>query len=240
MKKKIIIAVCIVLCVVVVAVPLLVHFAEQRKSDIRNTPIPLTIDTADALVAPINYADVRFQTSLAQIGEIDEVPLFGKKYHAAVNQSSEKYTNEDGVVYAEEKLIDYYSEDEKLLYRSVIHRTLSDIYGADGVLLYSCTNATPDVEFDAEPIRWFYKDGAPAAAELYFTDTDTGNFGTAYYDGDGKLQCLYTEIFGKGADGTPANTRTYYNADFETIEEADFEALLPEMDAPQFLYINWS
>ena len=107
-------------------------------------------------------------------------------------------------------------------------------------MLYSCTNTTPDVEFDAEPIRWFYKDGAPAAAELYFTDTNTGNFGTAYYDGDGKLRCLYTEIFGKGADSTPANTRTYYNADFVTVEEADFLALLPETDAPQFLYFNWS
>ena len=240
MKKKIIIAVCVVLCVAVAAVPLLVHFLQEQKKDIRNTPLPMSIDTADAWTAPRSYADVQFKTTLAQEGEMDDVPLFGKTYHAFVNQSSEQYTSEDGLVYAEEKLIDYYSEDEQLLYRSVIHRNLSDIYNAEGTLLYSCTNTSPNVEFDAEPIRWLFKDGAPAAAELYFTDTDSGNFGTAYYDGDGNLQCLYTELFGTDKDGKPANTRTYYNADFETIEKGDFDALLPDVDAPEFLYIYWA
>lgn len=240
MKKKIIAAVCIVLCIGTAAGILIDRFAGPRKTNILDTPLPAVIDTADAANAPKNYADVRFETTLAQEGEMDDVPLFGKKYHAVVNQSSEKFTDEDGMVYAEEKLIDYYSENDRLLYRSVIHRFLSNVYGADGTLLYSCTNYAPEVDFDAEPIRWFYKDGNPAAAELFFTDTDSGNFGTAYYNASGNLVCLYTEIFGTDEQGAPANRRTYYNAAYETIEETEFKALLPDMDAPQFLYINWS
>lgn len=240
MKKKIIAAVCIVLCLGTAAGILIYRFSASRQSDIRETPLPAVIDTAEAFAAPKNYADVQFQTTLAREGEMDEVPLFGKKYHAIVSQSSETFTDADGMVYAEEKLIDYYGADDMLLYRSVIHRFLSNVYGADGTLLYSCTNYAPDVDFDAEPIRWFYKDGNPAAAELFFTDADSGNFGTAYYDGSGNLVCLYTEIFGTDDQGAPANQRTYYNAAYETMDESAFLALLPEMDAPQFLYINWS
>lgn len=240
MKKKIIaIVVCAVLAVGTVAGILIGKHLHKKPADIHDTPIPasISVEESQGVATTLSAVDV---PDLPVVKEEEKSTLLGNSYRSITHRSEEDYKSEDGLVYAETAYTEYFSQTDALLYTAISRRSCVDIYGADGTILYSAGTYVPEINYDADSVRWFYKDGNLAGCELYFADADSGNFGAAYYDAKGNLLCLFTEIYSVDKSGKPSVEHTYYNASFETIEEADYQALIPQVDAPQFLYQNWA
>lgn len=242
-KKKIIIAVCAAVCVAVAALVIVLKTTatkEPTHGDIQDTPLPVSIDISSAKDAPAKLRDVKIhKEDLPNTETEDNVTLFNKNYSVTSYNSTETFINDNGVKVAKNRYIEYFGENKELLFTSVVPDGCSNIYDKTGKLIYSDGNYTPEASYDAEPVHWFYKNGKLAAAELFFYDLDDRNVGAAYYDGDGNLLGTVTEVYThKGKDLVIKHA--YYDSAFAPIEQADFESLIPQVDAPDFFYINWS
>lgn len=240
-KVKILIIICTVAIVATVGTFLALKAPKPPiQGDIHDTPIPVSIDVSGAKEAPKKLMDAAtFKDELEVTTPLSDSTLFGATYSATEYASSEEYTTDTGMKKAERSIVEYFDNSEKALYTAVNDHDIRNIYNAKGNIVYSDGNYKPELQYDVEPIHWFYKDGKLAVCEMFFIDLGSTNIGVAYYDAKGNLLCLTTEIYSR-VNNEPVVNNTYYTPDFETIDEATFSALIPEVDAPEFLYSAWS
>ena len=238
--KKLIAVVCAAAVVIGAAVAGIVLYQKKKADtppDIRDTPIPLTIDVTSALTDTA-LASTPIRTNEAQAKtEEDSAVLFGQKYRAQVWKSTRTIRTADNVETAAQRKTDYLDANGDLVYTSLFAENETAIYNASGVAVYSSGIFKPEADYLTEPVHWFYAGGALACGELCFYDDE--NTGVAYYNAAGTLLCVRTEIFKVEGDSVQMLT-VFYDRNFEEISEDDFNALLPRTDADAFLYVNWS
>ena len=238
MKKVICIIVAVVVAAGAVTAGCVYWFSTRKKApDIRDTPIPQTIDISSSLTNT-NVADTPIDTSGATEDSNETTAmLFGVRYPAQMFRSAQTYLNADGIETAVQRKTFYKDENGSVLYTSLIEKEEIAVYDASGAAVYYSGSYKPEADYLTEPVHWFYRDGKLACAELCFYDGD--NNGVAYYNADGTLLCIRTEIFSADKkDGVQMDT-VFYGNDFTPITEDAFRALLPQIDADAFLYINW-
>ena len=237
--KKILCIVLAALVVIGAAVGVCIHLFSAKKSppDIRDTPIPQTIDVSSA-PTETDAAQSPIDTSKAtEASDETTAMLFGARYPAQVFRSAETYLNADQSETAVQRKTFFQDETGSVLYTSLVEKETMAVYNASGVAVYFSGSYQPEADYLTEPVHWFYKDGALACAELCFYDGD--NNGAAYYDANGALLCIRTEIYSVDKKDGVQMTAVFYDSDFTQITEEAFRALLPQTDADEFLYVNW-
>lgn len=246
MKKKTKILISVLVAVVVLASGGLIIWntmpqKQPIKGDIHDTPIPVSVSVDAASTAPAELSKVAIdKKDLPVTSTTPDATLFGEVFTAVEYATEAEFVAENGMKTAEQTITEYFAENsDKVLYTAVSDHETRDIYNADGKLVYSTGYYKPETDYETESMHWFYKDGKLSVCEMFFFDLESKNIGVAYYDKDGKLLCLTTEIY-TTKKGEPVIENTYYNPNFETIDEVAFLALIPETDAPQFLYPSWS
>ena len=239
MKKIILIvlAVLVVLGAAGAGAFFLLKHNKKSPPDIRQTPIPQTLDISSAPTAT-SVQQTPVQTSAATEKAADSsAMLFGKTYTSETFRSKEEYKTSDGLTVAAQRKTFYKNENGEVLYTSLIEKDTMAVYNADGVLVYYSGGDKPQTDYTTESVHWFYRDGKLACGELCFYDGD--NTGTAYYSADGSLLCVQTEIISADKKNGVQIENVYYNSSFEQIPEEAFRALLPQADENDFLYVNW-
>ena len=241
-KKKTIILVAVVcLCVGILAGIFVFNYLHKPEPEAEPAPLtlPETIVTDSASVPETTQPAKDVPDTLGEPEILDGVNLFGTAYHTVTRSSAETYTDAQGIVTPAEKIVEYYDKDGKtLLYKGVTQKGIFSLYDPSDKPLYRMTDTIP-ADFDGDPLCWLYKDGKAVLGEQTFFDEASASVGVAYYDAAGKLLCVRPEVV-TVVDGTPQIDYSYQNGAGEAISEADFNALLPEVDAPQFLYIHWA
>ena len=238
--KKII---CIILAVLVVigaavAICFYLFSAKKRMPDIRDTPIPQTIDVSSALTET-DIASCPVDTSDATVRSQEETALlFGVRYPVQAFHSEKTYLSASNIETSIQRKTFYEDENGTVLYTSLIEKENMAVYNASGVAVYYSGSYKPEADYLTEPIHWFYKDGVLSCAELCFYDGD--NNGVAYYDANGNLLCIRTEIISVDKKEGVQMSTVFYGNDFTEITQEAFSALLPAVEEDAFLYVNWS
>lgn len=237
-KKKIVLIVCIAVAVIASAVTAIL-FATRDNKEIK-TPIPSSIEISSAETAKKNLSDSPVsKQNLTLSEETNNATLCAETYKLISYVSDETYINDDGITAHNQKVNEYFKSDSDVpVYTIVIDKELSATYDKSGKLVRSSGNYSPETDYYTENVVWFYKDSALSCGEMSFTDLN-GNFGTAYYNANGSLSCVVTEIYSVNSDNEPSVEYTYYDSAFNIIEKEAFLSLIPETDADNMLYINW-
>lgn len=255
-KKKLIVIVCAVILIAAVAVPTALHFAKKdNASPVVTAPdaqtsttkvpaepvlLPQTIETDSALQsATLDDAPIRTDDAVKSKPVSEQAFLFGRSYAARVWRSAETYTGVDGVEAPAQRKTEYLDADGNVQYISLHEKDDMAVYSANGQILYSTGAYKIEAAFTTEPVHWFYKDGRPVCAEVCYYNADGTDTGAAYYGADGALLGRRGEVFRTEEDDVQMQTE-YRNAQENTITEDAFLALLPQTDADDFLYIQWS
>ena len=237
-KKKIILIVCIAVAVIASAVATILFVTKDNKEI--KTPIPQSIEVSSADTAQKSLSDSPVsKQNLTLSEETDNATLCAETYKLISYVSDETYIKDDGITAHNQKINEYFKSDSDFpVYTIVIDKELSATYDKSGKLVRSSGDYSPETDYYTENIVWFYKDGALSCCEMSFTDVN-GNFGTAYYNADGTLSCVVTEIYSLNSDNEPTVEYTYYDSTFNIITKEAFLSLIPKTDADNMLYINW-
>lgn len=240
MKKKTIVIVCIILAVVLGAGGFTAyHFVAPKKRhepDLRKAPVPITVDVEPVLLAESLEEAASLKAGLTE-KDTKTAMLFGQSYPAKVLQSNETYKDSTGIMLPTMRWTEYFDANGAVLYTYIIRQEQQVVFDADGKIVFSSDGYTPDANYEAEPMRWFYKDGKVALGEMsVYSGEDSG---CTYYSADGHLLGARTEYPTVDKDGSVQVELLYFDGSFVQIEKDAFDALIPPVDVPAFLQINW-
>ena len=238
-RKKLIIIICVIAAVIVSAISV-VFFVSNRDKEVNLTPIPTLIDISASADVPKNLSDSNIdKNQLTPSEEMKETTLCSVLYNLRSYTSDATYITDSGVTAHTQKINEYLDiKTGELCYTITLDKESSATFDKNGTLIRSSGSYSPTTDYFTENVIWFYKDGNLSCGEMSFSD-NSGNFGTAYYNADGALLCIVTEIYSVDSDNEPVVEYSYYDNCFNTITEDEFLSLIPETDSEDFLYINW-